>query len=185
MLRWADLLLHSYGDRCPSAVLERVTRGPRYSCRPGYDEMKRAAIVVAAAAALAAAAPVAGQDMVMPAPDLTIRLECCQPGETGVTPFASMNGRRLTTPGELQVPYPDMASPSDVDGSSMAVRNNHRIRAYALWGGLGGAVAGGVLGLAILATADDWVGPPPFIVTVPAGALAGALLGAAVGALAN
>jgi hypothetical protein len=150
--------------------------------------------VAAAAAVLVPATPAAGQDVLTSAARFTAVLECCQVSERAPMPYGggtclcripAMSGRQLSTPDELQLSYTYSAPLADVDGSPMAFRTTSRVKTYAVWGGLGGAVAGGIWGLALLATAEDWIGPSPFVVTVPAGAVAGALVGAAVGALAN
>lgn len=155
--------------------------------------MRYAISVVVVGAVALAAAPVAGQNVLSPHARLSSPIvACCPTGEE--VPMASSGGgacscgipltgtRQLSRSNEGRLSSAHIAL-SAAGGSPIRVGNTGRVRTYALWGGVGGAVAGAIWGAAMMRTAEDWIGPPAFVVTVPAGVLAGALVGAAVGAL--
>ena len=55
---------------------------------------------------------------------------------------------------------------------------------YVGWGVVAGAVSGAIWGTVVMKNADDWVGPPAHMFTIPVGALLGGVVGWGIGAIA-
>ena len=138
-----------------------VRLGARSTSPFGPEEvhMRSTLTITSVIAALLTSAPLYGQEAHASAGRFTLRpLPCC----------------------ELEA-----ATVPDATPVGLMPAAERRTRSFAFWGGVAGAVAGGVWGYALHASADDWVGPPAFVFTVPVGVLTGALAGAALGALTN
>lgn len=76
-------------------------------------------------------------------------------------------------------PLPAALSPAAVPeaGRPVAAVETRSGWKYPAYGMVVGALAGAVAGTVMMVTADEWLGAPAHIVTVPAGALAGLAIG--------